>query len=65
MAEADAKLELEEQLSKLYKARSDAEARLEELKSTSDEAWEDVKKDYEAAWGDMQNALKEAADRFA
>jgi Zn-dependent M32 family carboxypeptidase len=65
VAEADAKIELEEQLSKLYKVRSDAEAQLKELKSTSDEAWEDVKEGYEAAWNDMQSALKKAADRFA
>ncbi|WP_170611242.1 coiled coil domain-containing protein [Ruegeria arenilitoris] len=65
VAEAYAKLELEEQLSTLHKAKSDAEAQLEELKSTSEEAWEDVKEGYEAAWNDMKSALKHAADRFA
>ncbi|MBO9433722.1 hypothetical protein J7394_05865 [Ruegeria sp. R13_0] len=64
-AEADAKKEYQDHLNALYSAKSEAEAKLEKLKTTSDEAWEDVRDGYEKAWDEMQSALKKAASRLS
>ncbi|NOE20788.1 hypothetical protein GS634_21875 [Ruegeria atlantica] len=63
-ANDDSKRALQAHHIALCAARAEAEAKLEELKTTDEEAWDDIRGGYEAAWDDMQNALSKAASKL-
>lgn len=63
-AEADAKLQYNEEVAKLQSMRDDAAERLSELEAAGDDAWEDLKAGIENAWDSMSAAVKSATSRF-
>ncbi|XSG84548.1 MAG: hypothetical protein ACPW60_12535 [Methylohalobius sp. ZOD2] len=63
-AEADAKLEYQDQIDELEKLRNQARQKLGEVESASDDAWEDVRQGAEAALNEMNNAISNALKRF-
>ncbi|MBN2702544.1 MAG: hypothetical protein JXR29_13955 [Methylothermaceae bacterium] len=63
-AEADAKLEYQDQIDELEKLRNQVREKLGEVESASDDAWEDVRQGAEAALNEMNNAISNALKRF-
>ncbi|MGY6550293.1 MAG: sll1863 family stress response protein [Erythrobacter sp.] len=63
-AEADARIQYEDQLAELRKQRDEAEARMKELASASDDAWQDLKAGFDATWDNMTGAFEKAMSRF-
>jgi uncharacterized coiled-coil DUF342 family protein len=63
-AEADAKLQYNEQIEGLRKQRDAARQKLEELASARDDAWDDVRQGVESAWEQMRDAFSAALGRF-
>ncbi|WP_022949679.1 sll1863 family stress response protein [Methylohalobius crimeensis] len=63
-AEADAKLEYQDQIDELEKLRNQARQKLGEVESASDDAWADVRQGAEAALNEMNNAFSNALKRF-
>lgn len=64
-AQADGKIEYEEQIQELRVKRDEMERKLEELQEANESAWEDVKKGADRAWDNMSKAMQEAWDRFS
>ena len=63
-ANADARIEYQQQIEKLRGYRNDAEKRLVELRKSGDEAWKDFRKGADRARDEMEQALKKALARF-
>ena len=63
-AEADSKIELQDNIDELQKKRQEAEDKLQELRNSSSDAWEDLKDGVEKAWSDFGAAVKSATSRF-
>lgn len=63
-AQADAKVDLYETIEELEKKRTEAKARLRELRHASSDAWEDLKEGIEQSCSRLSNAIKEALSRF-
>lgn len=64
-ADADARLELNDEIDELEAKRKAAEEKFEELKSAGDDAWEDVKQGIDVATGALGSSLRSAMSRFA
>jgi len=64
-AKADARIEIEEQISQLQEAQAKAQTKLDELRDASDDAWTDMKSGVENAWDEFEQATKNALSRFA
>ena len=63
-AEADARINCEEQLQRMRKQRDEAQAHMRELQRASDEAFDDVRAGFESAWDSMADAFRKATQRF-
>ncbi|MDI5983371.1 coiled coil domain-containing protein [Halomonas sp. M4R5S39] len=63
-AEADARIEYQEEIDRLEAQRNEARQKLAELQRASDDAWEDVKAGVERAWDSLNEAIKSARSRF-
>jgi chromosome segregation ATPase len=62
--QADASVELEEQIESLRDKQHKIREKLEELEETSGEAWEDIKDGIEHAWSDIKKGVDNAWSRF-
>lgn len=63
-AEADAKIEYQDQIAALRERRDTAEKKLGQMQNASDAAWQDVKSGVDKAMDDLTNAFNNAAARF-
>lgn len=63
-AQADQKLEYEEEIEALREKQEQVRERLEELQDAGEDAWQEVKAGLDAAWEDMRSATDRALDRF-
>jgi uncharacterized coiled-coil DUF342 family protein len=64
VAEADARLDMNEQIRKLQQKRDDVADKLKEIKEAGPDAIEDLRKGAEHAWRELSSAAKNAAQRF-
>ena len=64
-AQADAKLEMYEDIERLRKREERVQAKLIELGEAGESAWEDVKAGAESAWEDLRSSFEKARDRFS
>jgi len=64
-ARADAKIEIEKQISEVEEAQSKAQAKLDELRASGDDAWTDMKAGVENAWDEFEESTQKALSRFA
>ena len=64
-AEADARLDMNEQIRKLKQKRDDAADKLEEFKVSGANALDDIRSGAEHAWRELSSAAKSAAQRFS
>ena len=62
--QADAAVELEEQIESLRDKQHRIREKLEELEAESGEAWEDIKDGIEHAWSDIKRGVDNAWSRF-
>jgi flagellar hook-basal body complex protein FliE len=63
-ASADTKLKYQEEIDELRAKQKKAEQKLDQLGEARGKAWEDVKSGVDAAWDDLENAVRNAAERF-
>lgn len=63
-AQADQKLEYEEEIESLREKQEEVRERLEELQEAGEDAWQEVKAGLDAAWEEMRSATDRALDRF-
>ncbi|MCG5513559.1 hypothetical protein [Ectothiorhodospira shaposhnikovii] len=63
-AQADMKIQYEEQLSAMREQRDKARERMHELQDASEDAWEHMREGMESAWEHMSKAFKDAMNRF-
>jgi uncharacterized coiled-coil DUF342 family protein len=63
-AEAESRIEYQNQIEDLHRRRKAAEKKLDDLRQAGEGAWEDLKSGVESAWGAMEDALKSARNRF-
>lgn len=63
-AQADAKVQYEENLQKLRRQRDEAHQKMRELHQASDSAWDDMRKAAEDMWANMDAAIKKAWSRY-
>ncbi|MDN3521877.1 coiled coil domain-containing protein [Halomonas ramblicola] len=63
-AQADARIEYQEEIDRLESHRDEARQKLAELREASDDAWEDVKDGVERAWDSVSESFKSARSRF-
>ncbi|MFC3285976.1 coiled coil domain-containing protein [Litchfieldella rifensis] len=63
-AQADARIEYQEEIDRLESYRDEARQKLAELREASDDAWEDLKDGAERAWDSASEAFKSARSRF-
>ena len=64
-ADADAQLELNDEIEKLQAKRQVAEQKFEELKAAGDDAWDDMKQGIDSAASALGSSLRSAMGRFA
>jgi chromosome segregation ATPase len=64
-AQADKKIELQQQIDKLESQRDEARNKLDELKASGSDAWEDLKGGIDNATSAIGNALRSAQARFS
>jgi predicted nucleic acid-binding Zn-ribbon protein len=64
-AEADAKIEYQQQLDEMRAQRDEAEAKLKEVREAGDEAWDDMKAGVDKAWSSISDAFERARSRLA
>ena len=62
--EADARLDIEEQVRELKEKRDAAAAKLDEVRQSGIDALEDLKVGAEHAWQALSTSARKAADRF-
>jgi len=63
-AQADAKIEYQQQLEGLRAKQQEVEENLKKLRQAGEEAWEDWKTGVQKAWDDLQGAWESAVARF-
>ena len=63
-AEAEFRVQLQEDIEELEKQRKVIQQKLEELKDPTKRAWEDLKSGMDNAISEMENAFKKATERF-
>ena len=63
-AQADAKLQYQEQINSLRTMRDELNRKLMRLNDSGEAAWEDVKKGLEDAWSDLKRAIDNAVSQF-
>ena len=63
-AEAESRIEYQNQIKNLQQRRREADKKLDELRSAGEGAWEDLKAGAELAWGAMEEAVKSARSKF-
>lgn len=63
-AEADAKIEYDEQIRELKGQREEAERQLRELEHAREDAWRDMRNGLESAWKRIETAFSDAKGRF-
>ncbi len=63
-AEADARIDREEEIDRLEARREEMRKKLEELRHSSDDAWDDIRAGAERAWDSLSEAIKSARNRF-
>lgn len=63
-AEADARIEYQEQIAALKRQRRDVENKLADLKQSGEGAWEDLRAGLDLAFDSMSEAVKSAMSRF-
>ena len=63
-ADADMKLQIDEQMANLRTKQNAARQRMAELQDASDDAWEDLKGGLESAWRTLGDAVQNATSRF-
>jgi uncharacterized coiled-coil DUF342 family protein len=63
-AEADARIQYDEEIQTLKKFRDDTRNKLEKLEKSGDDAWEDLKSGAEMAFEAMNEAINSARKRF-
>ena len=64
MADADARIALNEEIESAVAKKEAATKKLDELKNTSDDAWEDLKQGIEGVWTSLDGAVRAAKSRF-
>jgi len=64
-AEAQKKLDLENQIDKLKRHKDAASEQLNELKQSGGRAWDDIKAGAERAWDSLGKAMDDAQQRFS
>ena len=65
LAKEDAKDAYQEQMKTLNHKQQEAQAKLQELKSSSENAWQEVKAGMDNALNDLQNAFNKATTHFS
>lgn len=63
-AEADARLELDNEIESLEKQQRRAQEKLEELRSAGEDAWDDLKAGLDSAWENLKVSVRSASSRF-
>lgn len=63
-AQADAKIQYQNQLEKLSAKQAAAEQKLKELQASSEDAWQEIQLGFENAWNDLKGAFSEAVSKF-
>lgn len=63
-AEADARIEYQEQIDALKRQRREVENKLADLKQSGEGAWEDLRAGLDLAFESMNEAVKSAISRF-
>lgn len=63
-AQAQARQEYLDRVTKLKQRRDDARGKLDEIRSASEGSWETLKAGAENIWDDMKKTLKETRDAF-
>jgi uncharacterized coiled-coil DUF342 family protein len=63
-AEAESRIEYQNQIQYLQQRRRAAEEKVEELRSAGEGAWEDLKAGVQLAWDAMDEAFKSARSKF-
>ena len=63
-AEAQSRIEFQNQIENLQHRRQEAEKKASEVREAGEGAWEDLKSGVQGAWDAMEQALKSARSRF-
>ena len=63
-ADAEAKLEHEEQINALRQHRDEAKARLAEIQAAHEDRWEDLKDGLEHTWTSIKDGFEKVTSRF-
>lgn len=63
-ANADAKIQYQEQLEELKAKQAAARDKLDELSAASEDAWQDMKQGFEDSWSRLSDAIQSAYNRF-
>ena len=63
-AEADGKIEYDEQIRELRAKRDEMEDKLDALQEANESAWDDVRQGADRAWAEMSKAVQEAWGRY-
>ncbi|MBT8078610.1 MAG: coiled coil domain-containing protein [Gammaproteobacteria bacterium] len=64
-SDAEAKIEINNQIDEAKEMQQKVEDRLDELRSTSDDAWSDIKQGLDAASASLGASLRSAVSRFS
>lgn len=64
MADADARIAINEEIDSAASKKKAAKEKLDELKDAGDDAWEDLKHGIEGAWTSLDAAVRSASSRF-
>ena len=63
-AQADKKIEYQEEIETLREKQEQMRDRLKELQDAGEDAWQEVKAGLDAAWEELRSATNRAMDRF-
>ena len=63
-AEAESRIEYQNQIQYLQQRRREAEKKIDELRGAGEGAWEDLKAGVQLAWNSMEEAVKSARSKF-
>jgi uncharacterized coiled-coil DUF342 family protein len=63
-AEAESRIEFQNQIENLRQRHKEAEEKTAELREAGEGAWEDLKSGVQGAWDVMEQSLKSARSRF-
>lgn len=63
-AQADAKLQYQDNLKQMREERNKAQEKLQEIQQAGDGAWDDMQKGAEDTWKVLENSFNRALSRF-